>query len=134
MAKNLLAHIKQYTKCRRKGSLSKTENLPKPPVERACPKCGTVLKREWKACPDCGWTMTRHGIPHGSAIASIPCSIVGFFFLGTFFGLIGAGLGASAVMRKDKDKLGYIGIILGIAVFILSMIGIIFRYSIPYYF
>ena len=134
LAKNLLANSQQYPNCRRKGSLSTTENLPQPSVERVCPKCGTVLKREWKACPDCGWTMTPHGIPHGSAIASIACSIVGFFFLGIFFGLIGVGLGASAVMRKDKDKLGYIGIILGIAVFILSMFGIIFRYRIPYYF
>jgi hypothetical protein len=133
-AKNLLAHSKQYPDYRRKGSLSTTENLPQPPVERVCPKCGAVLKREWRACPDCGWTMTRHGIPHGSAIASIACSAVGFFFLGVFFGLVGAGLGASAVMRKDKDKLGYIGIILGIAVFILSTISMILQYSIFNYF
>ena len=134
MSINLLANTKQYTIYRRTGSLSTTENLPQPPVERVCPKCGAVLKREWRACPDCGWTMTRHGIPHGSAIAAIACSIVGFFFLGIFFGGVGAGLGASAVMRKDKDKLGYIGIILGIAVFIFSIIGMILGYSIPYYF
>ena len=133
MAKNLLANGKQYTNCRRKVSLSTTENLPQPPVERVCPKCGTVLKKEWRACPDCGWTMTARSISHGSAIASIACCIVGFFIFGIFFGLIGTGLGASAVMRKDKDKLGYVGIILGIIVFILSIIGLVAQYSNPYY-
>ena len=64
-------------------------------------------------------------ISHAAAYASIACSIVGIFVFGIFLGLIGAGLGASAVMRKDKDNLGYIGIIMGIIVFFLSIIGII---------
>ena len=69
-------------------------------------------------------------ISHGSAIASIACCIVGFFIFSIFLGLIGAGLGASAVMRKDKDNLGYIGVILGIIVFIL---GIYDMFN-PYYY
>ncbi len=112
--------------------MSANENLPPPPIERVCPKCGRVLKREWNACPDCGWTPTSN-ISHGTAIASIACGIVGIFFLGILFGLLGTGLGASAVMRRDKDNLGYVGLVLGVIVFVLSIIGMFFWYRYIYF-
>ena len=76
--------------------------------------------------------MKTRGISHGSSMASIACCIVGFFIFGVFFGLVGAGFGASAVMRKDKDNFGYIGIVLGIIVFVLGIVGMITNYGNPY--
>ncbi len=111
-----------------------TPENPPPPVERVCPKCGRVLKREWNACPDCGWKASTHGVQHGTAVASIACAIVGFFIFGVFFGLIAIGLGASAVMRRDKDNLGYAGLVLGVVVLILSVVVMIVLFRNPYYY
>ncbi len=114
-------------------------HMPPPPVEKVCPKCGRILKGEWNACPDCNWTATRNksSAPVNIAIA---CGIMGFIFpflplnvfgwyLGQLFGVLGIGLGASAVKRRDKDIVGYLGIILGLIAFIFNIAGMIFWYS-----
>lgn len=108
--------------------MSITEDQPQSSIEKVCPKCGRVLKREWKACPECGWTMKPQNAYHGFAIASIVCGIVGFFLVGFFFfgiilGSFGLMLGAEAVVKKDK--IGYVGVVIGIIVVFLSIIEII---------
>jgi hypothetical protein len=104
-----------------------------PLIERICPKCGDVLKKEWQACPNCGWTMAlENKVSHGAAAASIVLSLIGFAFFGFILGFIGIALGAQAV-SKNKDKLGYIGLILGIIVVVMTFIGFIALLSQPYY-
>jgi len=104
-----------------------------PLIERICPKCGDVLKKEWRACPDCGWTMTLESkVSHGAAVASIVLSLMGFAFFGFILGFIGIALGSQAV-SKNKDKWGYVGLILGIMVVVLTFIGFIATLSQPYY-
>src|SRR5208337_2766157 len=85
-------------------------------IGRVCPKCGTFLRKEWRAC---GWTtVQKNKVSHGFAAASIVFSLIGFFFAGIIFGFIGLGLGLEAM--KNKDALGLIGFILGIIVVILA--------------
>jgi len=88
-------------------------------IERVCPKCGNVLKKEWRVWTACGGTtVQKDKVSHGFAAASIVFSLIGFFFAGIIFGFIGLGLGLEAM--KNKDALGLIGFILGIIVVILA--------------
>lgn len=36
-------------------------------------------------------------------------------------------------MRRDKDNLGYVGLVLGVIVFVLSIIGMFFWYRYIYF-
>jgi len=56
------------------------------------------------------------------AIGSIVCALIGLFIFGTGLGLAGAFLGYSAV--KQGSKLGYVGLVFGVIIFMLSMIAI----------
>ena len=100
--------------------MSSIENPPPPPIERVCPTCGNILKKEWKACPSCGWTMKKTS--HVNTVVSIVLSAVGWFFFGILFSLMAIGFGATAI-SKDKDKLGYIAVIFGIITLIFSILA-----------
>ena len=107
-------------------------------IERICPRCGTVLKREWRACPNCGWTIAmvtpveqQKTVSHGNAVLSIILGIVGFFIFGIILGFIGLGLGIVSVNKRDNW--GYAGIILGVIVVIFSIIGTLEIFSGAYF-
>ena len=57
-------------------------------------------------------------VSHRMAIASILFCLIGFFFAGIVFGIIGAGLGS--VARENGDSWGLIGFVLGIIIIILA--------------
>ncbi len=56
-------------------------------------------------------------------IISIICGVVGLFILGTILGATGAFMGYGAI--KLGSRLGYIGLVFGVLVFILAIISII---------
>lgn len=55
-------------------------------------------------------------------IASIICGLIGLFIFGTGLGMAGAFLGYSAI--KQGSKIGYVGLVLGVIIFLLAMIAI----------
>jgi hypothetical protein len=115
--------------------MSATETPPQPEsppqIERVCPACGNVLKREWRACPSCGWTMNK--VSHTNTIASVVCCVVGWFVFQTFLGLIGIALAATAV-SKDKDRWGYLALAFAILTVIVGIIVWIDAIINPYYY
>lgn len=100
-------------------------------VENICPKCGRVLRPEWRACPDCNWSLNKKRSSRSTAILSLVCCVIGIFFFAYLFGLLGIGLGLAAVKNKNKDKLGYVGIIFGVIIFIFGVIN--WFYSLTYW-
>jgi hypothetical protein len=106
--------------------MSLPENLltNKQTNEKVCPKCGKLIERELTVCPNCSWTpKPQSKVSHGSLIASIISSVIGLFVFGYIFGLVGAVLGAISVSKKDNW--GYVGIVLGTLVYILTIVSII---------
>ena len=96
-----------------------------------CPVCGNKVSSQAAACPHCGQpvgnNLQRCGVPripqeaNASAadsnarligILGVVCAIVGFLILPIIFGPAGLILGIIAV-RKQEEKLGWWGIVLG---------------------
>jgi hypothetical protein len=108
------------------------------PTVRYCIHCGTPLQLDWNTCPNCGWVTNnwvinntfylpqQPNIPkgplYGYAIASILCCVLSVYasYFRFFFGLFATVFGIIAVHKKSKW--GYLGLAVGIAFMIISVV------------
>lgn len=93
-------------------------------IGRVCPQCGRVLEETWKSCPYCGKDLIGTQKPSKGgrtwAIISIIFGVVSFIVFGIPLGLAAIICGAVAVTKENK--LGIVGIILGVIGAVLALI------------